>query len=291
MTTKTIRDVEIMAVGRWNEREFDRTDLDDMCEAFAQLGLADRLPIKLGHGAPDTEPAQGWISEMRREGDKVLATLAQVPVELVDDIREGRWRHVSIELLCDVVANGKEYPLVPSGLAILGSARPAVDVLKPLHQLIARALPAGVRFRERLAFSRAPDEAEVLRAEVARLNRELVQREFADAIRSGRILPRDQHAFEVRMGADATLTEARKWIGSTPRPAPVNRPGAPAGRGVDTSTMPPQDTPDAEVVFLARAEVERSGGKLDYFTAQQQVLRANPDLAERYRHQPGVKDS
>jgi len=290
MTTQKIEGVEVFAVGQWNGREFDGDDLDEMVRAFDALKLADRIPVKLGHNADDTEPAQGWISALRRDGDRLLADLTQVPAELVDAIKDGRWRHVSIELLGDVFAHGQTYPWVPAGLAILGAARPAVDVLKPLHQLVARALPIGLRFRERLAFSRGPDDTAKLREEVARLNRELVNREFADAINSGRILPRDQHAFEMRMGADATLEEARRWIGATPRPAPLNRARAPEGRATDSATMSGADRPDSEVVRLAQEAIAESGGKLTYLAAQQQVLRANPELAERYRHMPGVKE-
>lgn len=189
--------------------------------------------------------------QLRRDGDRLLATLAQVPVELVDEIKAGRWRHVSIELLADVVAGGESYPWVPAGLAILGAARPAVDVLKPLHQLIARALPAGARFRERLAFSRSPDDAAALRAEVQRLNREAINLEFSAAIRAHRVLPRDQHAFEMRMGADATLDEARRWIACTPKPPALNRERRPTdGRGHDSraegdDSMREGDAPDA----------------------------------------------
>jgi len=290
MTTQKIEGVEVFAVGQWNGREFDGDDLDEMVRAFDALKLADRIPVKLGHNADDTEPAQGWISALRRDGDRLLADLTQVPEELVDAIKDGRWRHVSIELLGDVFAHGQTYPWVPAGLAILGAARPAVDVLKPLHQLVARALPIGLRFRERLAFSRGPDDTAKLREEVARLNRELVNREFADAIKSGRILPRDQHAFEMRMGADGTLEEARRWIGATPRPAPLNRARAPEGRATDSATMSGADRPDSEVVRLAQEAIAESGGKLTYFAAQQQVLRGNPELAERYRHMPGVKE-
>lgn len=290
MTTKTIRDVPVFATGDWNGRTFDIDDLDAMVASFDALDLADRLPVKLGHNADDTQPAMGWLTALRREGDQLLATLSQVPEELVEQIRDGRWRFVSIELLADVTAGGRNYEWVPSALAVLGAARPAVDVLKPLHQLIARALPAGLRFRERLAFSRGPDDTAKLREEVARLTRELVNREFSDAIKSGRILPRDQHAFEMRMGADATLEEARRWIGATPRPAPLNRARAPEGRATDSATMSGADRPDSEVVRLAQEAIAESGGKLTYFAAQQRVLRANPELAEQYRHQPGVKD-
>lgn len=37
------------------------------------------------------------------------------------------------------------------------------------------------------------------------------------------ILPHDYYAFEVRMGADGTLEEARKWIGATESVAPGRR--------------------------------------------------------------------
>lgn len=44
-------------------------------------------------------------------------------------------------------------------------------------------------------------------------------------------------------------------------------------------------------MHLTPAEVEKSGGKLTYSAANQNVLRAHPELAERYRSMPGIKDA
>src|SRR5688572_1232018 len=49
-----------------------------------------------GHTDDDTQPAQGWITALERRGEKLVATLSQVPDELVDAIKAGRFRHVSI---------------------------------------------------------------------------------------------------------------------------------------------------------------------------------------------------
>lgn len=54
--------------------------------------------------------------------------------------------------------------------------------------------------------------------------------------------------------------------------------------------MSESERPDAEVGRLTLAEIERSGGTLSYFAASTKVLRNNPELAERYRYMPGVKE-
>ena len=41
---------------------------------------------------------------------------------------------------------------------------------------------------------------------------------------------------------------------------------------------------------MTKTKVAKSNGTLTYFAAQLQILRANPELAEAYRMQPGVKE-
>ena len=147
-----IDNVEVFATGVWNGRRYTIADLDGMVAAFAELALAGKLPAKLGHDAADTEPAQGWITALRRAGNQLIATIDQVPAELVAEIKQGRWRFVSIELLQDVRHAGKVHPFVPDALAILGSRRPAVNVLEGLHRIVCAAVP-GLAYGERLAFS------------------------------------------------------------------------------------------------------------------------------------------
>ena len=70
-----------------------------------------------------------------------------------------------------------------------------------------------------------------------------------------------------------------------------SRPGTVDGRVTDSRDQLPADsTPDIELMHLTRAEIERSGGRLSYSQANLVVLRRDVELAERYRHMPGVKD-
>lgn len=82
----------------------------------------------------------------------------------------------------------------------------------------------------------------------------------------------------------------RAWIADVPRPPPLNRPRA-AGTGDDSrNTMSADARPDVELMHLAKAEVEKSGGRLTFSAASIKEVQDNPELAERYRYMSGVKD-
>lgn len=216
MSTTTIENVEAFATGTHNGLTFDTADLDAMVTAFNELSLANKLPVKIGHAAADTQPAMGWISALRREGGKLLASLAQVPSTLIDSIKEGRFRHVSIELLKGVKHGGKEYRWVPDGLAVLGAARPAVASLRGLHELVARAMP-GLAFTERLAFSYSGhDELAELRATVAKQHQQLLMQAIEADLGPGGYLPAVSHGFRLSRGltddpATWSATTASDW--------------------------------------------------------------------------------
>jgi hypothetical protein len=59
----------------------------------------------------------------------------------------------------------------------------------------------------------------------------------------------------------------------------------------DTLGGTPDDKlpPDQQVARKVEAEVLKYGGKLSYSECTKRVLRANPELAESYRSQPGIK--
>jgi hypothetical protein len=291
-----LKDIEIFASGGpWNGRTFSDADLDAMVSSFHELGLSGRVPVKIGHvgDGRDDQPAMGWLESLRRVGDKLLADLSDVDAKLIQDVKAGKFRHISVELLQDVERDGVTYPWAVDGIAILGAARPAVSSLERLDRLIASALP-GLACRARFAFTAGGDDAATLRAEVARLHREMIVAEFDGAIKQGRVLPRDRFAFERahRMGAPPTLEDARLWIAGTPHAPPLNRPGVPAGYVAPSigDSLLPGTPPDAQVVFMTRESIAKSGGRLSYYQAQREVLQSNPELAEKYRSQPGIKE-
>lgn len=292
--TTTLERVEIFAVGEWNGQSFDVDDLDEMQRGFEQEQQAGRLPVKLGHSAPDTEPARGWLSKVWREGDRLLARIEQVPQEIVDGIKSGAWRHVSVELLHEVeTAAGRSYRWLLDGLALLGSARPAVGVLKPLHESMTRTA-RGVRFVERLAFTRELPENELaeLRRENERLrllmHRQSVEAAISADITSGRCVPATRETFTrlMRLATDAdfgrvTIADWQAFRATQPKP--------PIAAATSRTTATTTNAVRVDAELAERVETFRKDHPdHDYFTATMRVLRADPDLAQRYRLMPGT---
>lgn len=292
----TLESVEIFAIGEWNGIEFGPGDLDEIVRGFELEQQAGRLPVKLGHSAADTEPARGWLSNVWREGDRLLARIEQVPAEIVDGIKSGAWRHVSVELLQGVqTAAGRSYRWLLDGLALLGSARPAVDVLKPLHESLSRRA-RGMAFGQRLAFTREigpRDELAELRRENERLrltmHRQSVEAAISADISSGRCLPVARETFTrlMRLASDADFGRVTiaDWIAFR-----ATQPKAPGSATTSRTAATTMNAARADAELVERVETFRKDHPgLDYFTATMRVLRADPDLAQRYRHMPGTE--
>lgn len=289
-----LKGVEVFDTGTNNGIRFEDDDLDVMVRGFEEQSQAGKLPVKIGHTDDDTAPAMGWIENLYKKGSKLLADLSQVPDELIERIKEGRLRHVSVELLRNVTTrDGKSYDWLLDGLAILGAARPAVESLAGLHTLFQRGTP-GVRFAERLSFSRANDnEAETLRTENRRLQEQLLRLAQDTDVTTGRVVAAERVRFDRRY-RDApdgrTVENWRAWVADVPRPT-FNRPRTAGSGGEDSrNTMSADARPDVELAALAKAEVEKSGGRLTFSQASIKVMEENPELANRYRFFPGVKD-
>jgi hypothetical protein len=241
-----LTDVEILACGVWNGHEFTREALDELVRSFDELGLRGRLPVTLGHGYRDDAPAEGWIASLRREGDVLIATFDDVSSELIAEIKAGRWRFCSVEVLSDVTKDDETYPWVLSGVAVLGSARPAVDGLAPLtaalselsfaaHHCFTRELPRG-------GASEMTSEVDELRTQLRAQEQRLIALTFAAAIREGRCLPSAREGFTRRFKDAGTLADATQWISDAPR--------APTRRAMTTAA----DANDNRALFGVRAD-------------------------------------
>lgn len=133
---KTIRNVELFRSGEWNGDEYTGDDLDGMIEAFDQVGF--NVPVKLGHNTEDGAPAVGWVENLRRDGDVLLADLVDVPLEVYDAVRARRYDAVSSELYWNLERDKKKYGRVLKAVALLGADTPAVAGLKPLREAAFR---------------------------------------------------------------------------------------------------------------------------------------------------------
>lgn len=135
----TLKDREIFKIGKWAASTglVDVTSemLDQVVTGYTELNSVVSgygIPIKLGHNRRVGEPAFGWAENVRRDGDTLLADFTDVPPEIVDAINQKRYNAVSVELRNGVAFEGKSFPNVLGGVALLGAEWPAVKGLRPI---------------------------------------------------------------------------------------------------------------------------------------------------------------
>jgi hypothetical protein len=127
----SIANIEIFRAGTWNGDKYTVEDLDDMVANFDLVGY--NVPVKLGHSDDPGEPAYGWVAGIRRVGDRLLATLTDIPSQIFDAIANRRFDAVSAEIIWNLKRNGQTFRRALAAIALLGSELPAVAGLKPLR--------------------------------------------------------------------------------------------------------------------------------------------------------------
>ena len=145
---------------------------------------------------------------------------------------------------------------------------------------------SGLTYRKlhRFTLKLSKDDPEELRKEVKRLSDLVRDQAIEQDVASGRVLPRDRELFTRRAGPDATLEDWQRFRDGTPKPT-VFMGQQVAARNV----RPSEDDPAAEVAERVK-ETMAKDPRLTYSAAMVAVLRADPSLAERYRHAPGTQE-
>lgn len=144
----TIKALEIFAAGMWSPSTggtytWTEADLDTMVENFNALAGTNIVKphLKLGHtdgqkwfGQKNGVPTLGWIERVWRDGKKLMADVTDVPMMVIDLIRQGRYHNISAEIFpANVIEhNGKKLGAVLSAVALLGTEMPAVRDLAGL---------------------------------------------------------------------------------------------------------------------------------------------------------------
>lgn len=149
LRTRDITDVEILSVGKWPGTgcppggcAFTEDDLDELVAVYEATKDSVALPLKLGHDdkqkmlQADGYPAAGWLTNIRRVGQKLLADLSKVPEKIADLIDVGAYRNRSVEIDC-IECNGTKYPSALTAMALLGADIPAVQGLADITALYA----------------------------------------------------------------------------------------------------------------------------------------------------------
>jgi hypothetical protein len=132
MRFEELRDAEVLRVGTWNGVPISEADLTDMVAAFSRVGFIP--PLKLGHGEDSNAPAYGWVKNLRKRGDKLLADLVDIPKDTFELIKARRFDTLSAEVYKGLRRNGEFFKTALRAVAILGAQIPAVSGLKPLRE-------------------------------------------------------------------------------------------------------------------------------------------------------------
>ncbi|MEN6511314.1 MAG: hypothetical protein ABFD00_05710 [Chloroherpetonaceae bacterium] len=107
-------------------QEFTAEDLDKIVQNYNSRIKEDDsflAPVVKGHPESNS-PSHGWVQQLGRRGQTLLAKLQGLSDELIDDIKDKRFQKVSISL----------YPnLLLRHIGMLGAASPAVKGLKPIE--------------------------------------------------------------------------------------------------------------------------------------------------------------
>lgn len=131
--TVDIPGVEIFAAGTTETPEFTEADIKAMAEAANELKDEVKSPVFTGHTREHGWPAFGWVENVRAAGNKLVGDLKKVPETIAAWVKSGGFRRVSAEIWPNYKSeNGKTYPHVLCGLALLGQDIPRCRILDDL---------------------------------------------------------------------------------------------------------------------------------------------------------------
>jgi len=128
---------EIFATGVWNGDRYTEEDIEEMIKAFNELKKKRDIPLKLGHTdkqrilQKEGLAAAGWIKELKKKGNKLVAKIVNIPKKIKELIEKKLYKNVSAEIWWNYKDRntGKVYPRVLTGVALLGADIPAVGGL------------------------------------------------------------------------------------------------------------------------------------------------------------------
>ncbi len=137
---KEIEDVEIFEAGYHKGKFYSLDYLDKLVENFKALRDKVKPPVKLGHGSQDLLhreglPAGGWVTDVKRVGRKLVATLSEVPEKVYKAIKKGAYKRISSEIYPEFRFGGKNFGPVLKAIALLGADIPEIKTLSDVLAL------------------------------------------------------------------------------------------------------------------------------------------------------------
>jgi len=156
--TYELKDVEVFATGKWNGHEITDQDLDDIVNNTNEIIDKLKPMVKLGHDDKQRLlqntglPAGGWITKLKKVGNKILVNIKEVPKVLYQLVKNGAYKRISSEILNDYTepSTKKQYKKVLSAIAFLGGDLPAVTNLLDIAALFDSNKEANIIIYEKV---------------------------------------------------------------------------------------------------------------------------------------------
>lgn len=117
-------EMEIFRAGEYGAKgSYSETDLQQIADDYRPDIL--EAPLTFDHA--QTGPAYGWVSRIRRDGDRLVAALKGVPDSVRELVRNGSYKRRSVELFRKLSTTGRPYL---RAVSLLGAATPEVKGLR-----------------------------------------------------------------------------------------------------------------------------------------------------------------
>ena len=128
-----IENAEIFRTGHIRGIDYTEKDIDQMIETVKALGHLP--PLKDGHhDEKEGWPALGFVTNLRRKGNVLIADFSDMPKVVYDAIKNRRYDRVSIEFMARLMDNGKKiHKMFLRAVSILGAELPQIKELQPLR--------------------------------------------------------------------------------------------------------------------------------------------------------------
>lgn len=257
---------------------------DDL-EALAADYAAERHEAPLTFDHAQSGPAFGWVSGLKRVGDRLVATIRDIPAVVRDLLSRGAFKKRSIELMRLLPATGRPYL---RAVSLLGAATPEVKGLPDVQFAQDEEEPVRIELPREVTVD--PTEVERLRSEIADLQRLRRENEadlvFAELRREGVCLGEADAAALRQIVAGwpgeqaicfgqqerGLLDWLREFLRTTCPRVPLGENAAPRSAASDTLTFCERTDPRSAELHRRTLEIMRAEAGVDYCEA---LLRAS----------------
>lgn len=271
-------EMEIFRCGDYGPKgSYTEADLDAIASDYAPE--RHEAPLTVDHA--QSGPALGWISGVRRTGDRLVAMVRGIPDSIRQALRSGALKKRSIELVRRLPATGRPYL---RAVTLLGAAVPEVKGLRD----VCFSENEGEVIRMDDAGDGATTEIAALRSEIARLRAEAFARETDALFAESGVGERDRAVLRqlidrrsddqvVRFGEETVnlLEWLRTFLAARTAPAvPLGELAAPAESPADAVEVFSERADPASVDLHRRAlALQQANPQMSYVTALVRAAR------------------